>query len=73
MDSLLNFNNLSPLCTLGMLKQVGSFLTTFKGSAALSTKIPFTSKTVGDIIDIGNAFTDKLYKFLEPQPGKPGV
>lgn len=69
-DNLLNFNNLSPLAILGMLKQVGSFLETFKGSAALSTKIPFTSKTVGDILDIGNAFTDKLYKFLEPQPGK---
>ncbi|MDB5319040.1 MAG: cya 2, partial [Phycisphaerales bacterium] len=69
-DKLLDFNNLSALSLLGMLKQVGTFLERFKGSAALSTKIPFTSKTVGDIIDLGNAFTDKLYKFLEPQPGK---
>jgi Ca2+-binding RTX toxin-like protein len=65
-----DFSGVTSLSLLGMLKQVGAFLETFKGSAALSTKLPFTSKTVGDVLDLEQAFTDKLYKFLEPSPGE---
>ncbi|HEY7116284.1 MAG TPA: hypothetical protein VH475_06850, partial [Tepidisphaeraceae bacterium] len=69
-DNLLDFNSVTPLSILGLLKQVNAFLERFKGSAALSTKIPFTSKTVGDVLDLEKAFTDKLYSFLEPSPGQ---
>ena len=58
--NLLDFSNVTPDEVMGMLSGVLSDLASLAGSAALKTPVPFTGKTVGDLLDYATAFKTKV-------------
>jgi hypothetical protein len=69
-DKLLDFDNVTPATILGLVDQFGNFLEQFRGSSVFATPVPFTNKTLGDLLDMRKAFLDKVGSVLEPQPGQ---
>src|SRR5204863_6976392 len=77
---LLNFTNIGTNDLLGMLGGVLDTLNAITGSAVMNTNIPFTSETVGDLLDFGKSFKeevlDPLFKsgdFANPDFNKDGA
>ena len=64
--SLDNFKHVSPTDLLGMLGQVLDSMNGLATSSVLKTPIPFTGKTLGDVVDIASGFKaeilDPLFK-----------
>ena len=71
-EDLLNFNTLTPESLLALLQQLGSWLSGFGDSGVFGTRVPFTkSTTLGDVVDLGRAFTDQLVALLATPDGTP--
>jgi Ca2+-binding RTX toxin-like protein len=58
--NLLDFSNVSPTEVMGMLGSVFNTFVSLAGTSALKTPIPFTGKTVGDLLDYATAFKTKV-------------
>ncbi|HSB88198.1 MAG TPA: calcium-binding protein, partial [Ilumatobacteraceae bacterium] len=78
--NLLEFGNASPTEVMGMLGGVLDTFTALASSEFMKVAIPFTSKTVGDILDYGKSFKedvlDPLFKsgdFLHPDANNDGA
>ncbi len=65
LDEFLNFDNLSAVALQQILLQLRSWLDSLQGSSVFTTGIPFTSKTLGDAIDMGTAFFDSVVGVLD--------
>ena len=64
--------HVTPESFLALLQQLGTWLGGFGDSGVFGTRIPFTAdKTLGDVVDLGRAFTDQLVALLESPDGTP--
>jgi hypothetical protein len=71
-EDLLNFSNVTPESFLALLQQLEGWLAGFGDAGVFGTHIPFTAdKTLGDVVDLGRAFTDQLVGLLESPDGTP--
>ena len=71
-EDLLNFSTVTPESFLALIQQLASWLGGFGDSGVFGTRIPFTAdKTLGDVVDLGRAFTDQLVGLLESPDGTP--
>jgi hypothetical protein len=70
-DDLLNFDQLTPQSFLGLLNQLSSFLGQFRNSSVFQTALPFTSFTLGRVLDLQQAFLARVTPLLESAPGEP--
>ena len=71
-EDLLNFSTVTPESFLALIQQLASWLGGFGDSGVFGTRIPFTAdKTLGDVVDLGRAFTDQLVALLESPDGTP--
>jgi Ca2+-binding RTX toxin-like protein len=78
--NLLNFGNVSPTEVMGMLGGVLDTLTALASSQFMQVVIPYSGKTVGEILDYGKSFKedvlDPLFKsgdFLKPDLNNDGA
>ncbi|HET6572537.1 MAG TPA: hypothetical protein VFG68_02965, partial [Fimbriiglobus sp.] len=62
-QKILDFDNMSAADMVGMLQQVVDLLIAMTNGKALQTPIPFTDKTVGDVLEFGKSFKAE---FLDP-------
>ena len=69
-QELLNFNSLTPQSIIGLLNQLGSWFDLFRGTSVFQSSIPFTSRTLGDLIDLKDAFLARVTPLLETSPGE---
>jgi hypothetical protein len=58
--NLRDFSNVTPTEVMGMLGGVFNTFVSLAGSNALKTPIPFTGKTVGDLLDYATAFKTRV-------------
>ena len=58
--NLVNFSNLTATDVLGNLGQLGGWIQQVENSPVFGATIPFTDETMGDVIDLGAVFSDKL-------------
>ncbi len=78
--NLLDFSNITPGEVMGMLGQVFDTFVSLAGSSVLKTPIPFTGKSVGDLLDYATTFKTKIIdplfvsgNSLSPDPDHDGV
>ena len=69
-QELLNFNSLTPQSVIGLLNQLSSWFDLFRSTSVFQASIPFTSRTLGDLIDLKDAFLSRLTPLLETSPGE---
>ena len=62
-QKILDFDNMSAADMIGMLQQVVDLLIAMTNGKALQTPIPFTGKTLGDVLEFGKSFKAE---FLDP-------
>ena len=65
LDDFLSFDNLSAVAVQLMLEQLGDWLDGVQDASVLSTEIPLTGKTLGDLVDVGQAFLDNILNPLD--------
>ncbi|MHC1764379.1 MAG: beta strand repeat-containing protein [Verrucomicrobiia bacterium] len=77
---LLNFGNISPTDVMGMLGGVLDTLVALASSQFMQVVIPYTGKTVGDILDYRKSFKEEVLDplflsgdFLAPDANKDGA
>jgi Ca2+-binding RTX toxin-like protein/streptogramin lyase len=69
-NPLRGFKDLTPQSIFGLLKELGGWVSDFRGASVFTTAIPFAQgKTLGDLLNFGQAFVDKLTGPLESSPG----
>ncbi len=69
---LLDFRGWTSDGFLGLMVQLGDWLGQFKDTPVFDTKIPFTKNTtVGDALDLGTAFAEKVLHVLVDDEGVP--
>ena len=59
-EDLLSFTNIGPNEILSMLQAVANAFSGLAGSSILQTQIPFTGKTLGDVLAYGTAFKERI-------------
>ena len=59
-QDLLSFTNIGPNEILSMLQAVANAFSGLAGSSILQTQIPFTGKTLGDVLAYGTAFKERI-------------
>lgn len=69
---LANVTNFTPSQMLGMLVQLGGWLTQFRDSPVFQVDVPFTGKKLADLLDLGTAFGQGLLDHLRAtDPNNP--
>ena len=69
---LLDFRGWTSDGFLGLMVQLGNWLEQFKDTPVFETKIPFTKNTtVGDALDVGTAFAERVLNVLQDENGVP--
>jgi hypothetical protein len=63
--NVVDFSNLTSTAVFDSLGQLGGWIQQVENSPIFGATIPFTDETVGDVIDLGAVFTDKLMTGLE--------
>ncbi len=63
--NLINFSNVVPSRLLSLLDNLGSTFGQLSTSSILATPLPFTQTTVGQVLDFGAAFADKVTNGLQ--------
>jgi len=70
-DDFTNFSQLTPLAFLAALEQIGAFLKQISGADFLDISIPVVDVTVGEALDLGQAFSAKVIDHLYVREGVP--
>ena len=55
---------------IGLLDQLGGWLDQFRDSSVFQKKVPFTSLTLGGLLDLRQAFLARVRSLLESSPGQ---
>ena len=61
----IDFDGMSPEAMLGLLVQLGQWLGAVSGSSVFEQQIPFTDRTVGEVVDLATAYADQVTGLLE--------
>ncbi|NOS71718.1 MAG: hypothetical protein HOP33_17550, partial [Verrucomicrobia bacterium] len=69
-QELLNFNMLTPHGVIGLLNQLSSWLGLFRDTTIFQADIPFTSRNIGQLLDLKDAFLARVTPLLETTPGE---
>ncbi len=59
-EDFLNFNDLTAQGLIGLLRMAQQWLDNVRNSPVLAEKIPFTSRNLGDVVDLGRALADQI-------------
>ncbi|MGH9893526.1 MAG: hypothetical protein ACREA0_16370, partial [bacterium] len=59
-DEIFNFTNTSPLGVLAVIRQVVDILVAMRDSEVLQAEIPFTGKSLGDLLDYATTFQKQV-------------
>ena len=70
-DNLFDFNNINATDVLSALTALCDYLGSLKDSPFISAKVPFTSKTLADVVDFKKAIAEGLLDALKDPEGKP--
>ena len=71
LDNLADFNSINGEDVLRALVSLAEYLATLKSAPFMSAKVPFTSKTLGDVVDFNAAVSRNLLSALQDAQGKP--
>lgn len=70
-SEFLNFSHFTPSMFLSALEQVAVWLNAFTGSDVLNEDIPLVDLTVGEALDLAQAYSDKFTSLLYDDSGYP--
>ena len=71
LDDFTNFSQISPSTILSALEQIGAWLGQLSGANILDIKIPLVDVTVGEALDLGQAFSEQVTELLYVGEGVP--